>query len=57
MAAAHAPLVAKGLNDSHFDAVVENLAATLSELGVPNEKIAEVAAIAASVRNPILGRG
>ncbi len=57
MATAHASLVARGLNDSHFDAVVENLSATLSELGVPNEKIGEVAAIAASVRDPILGRG
>jgi hemoglobin len=57
MATAHAALVEKGLNDSHFDAVVENLAATLSELGVPAEKINEVAAIAASVRGPVLGRG
>src|SRR5436305_11635299 len=30
----HAHLVARGLNDSHVDAVVENLAATLKELGV-----------------------
>ena len=52
----HAHLVAKGLNDSHFDAVMENLGATLTELGVPNEMIAEAAAIAESTRNDVLGR-
>lgn len=56
MRAAHAHLVLKGLNDSHFDAVVENLGATLADLGVPSEKIAEVAAVAESVRNDVLGR-
>lgn len=56
MRAAHANLVLKGLNDSHFDAVVENLGATLADLGVPSEKIAEVAAVAESVRNDVLGR-
>ena len=43
----HAHLVAKGLNDAHFDAVVENLAATLQELNVPEAYIAEVAALRA----------
>ncbi len=52
----HAKLVERGLNDSHFDAVVENLAATLTELGVPSSDIAEVAAIAESVRDDVLGR-
>lgn len=52
----HAHLVAKGLNDSHFDAVVENLAATLTELGVSAVKIQEVAAIAETTRNDILGK-
>ena len=56
MRRAHARLVANGLNDSHFDAVVENLAATLSELGVGAAAIAEVAAIAESVRDDVLGR-
>ena len=33
----HAHLVERGLNDSHFDAVVELVGATLSDLGVaPN---------------------
>jgi hemoglobin len=52
----HAHLVAKGLNDSHFDAVMENLAATMRELKVPEELIAEAAAIAESTRNDVLGR-
>lgn len=52
----HAHLVAQGLNDTHFDAVVENLAATLRELKVSEELIAEVAAIAESTRNNVLGR-
>lgn len=57
MAAAHRKLVEeKGLDDSHFDAVVEDLGATLVELGVPNELIAEAAGIAESVRDAVLGR-
>jgi hemoglobin len=56
MRAAHAHLVARGLNDSHFNAVVENLASTLQELNVPNELIAEVAAIAESTRSDVLNR-
>lgn len=52
----HAHLVAKGLNDSHFDAVVEDLGATLKELNVPANLIAQVAAIAESTRNDVLGR-
>lgn len=56
MRRAHARLVAAGLDDSHFDAVVENLAATLRELGVADAQIAEVAKIAESVRGEVLGR-
>jgi len=52
----HAHLVARGLNDSHFDAVMENLGATLTELGVPAAEIGEAAAIAESVREQVLGR-
>jgi hemoglobin len=48
--------VKRGLNDSHFDAVMENLGATLKELNVPDELIAEAAAIAESTRNDVLGR-
>lgn len=57
MRAAHAHLVAKlGLNDIHFDAVVELLGATLRELGVKENLIGQVAAIAESTRNDVLGR-
>jgi len=56
MRTAHAHLVARGLNDSHFDAVLENLRLTLEELKVPQPLIAEVAAIAESTRNDVLGR-
>ncbi|MGD8591597.1 MAG: group 1 truncated hemoglobin [Gammaproteobacteria bacterium] len=52
----HAHLVARGLNDSHFDAVMEHLGATLKELNVPDELIAKAAAIAESTRNDVLGR-
>ena len=56
MRAAHANLVVNGLNDSHFDAVMEHLGATLTELGVPAELIGQAAAIAESTRNDVLGR-
>lgn len=52
----HAHLVAKGLNDSHFDAVMENLGATLKELNVPPHLIAQAAAIAESTRKDVLGK-
>jgi hemoglobin len=52
----HAHLVQQGLNDSHFDAVMENLGATLTELGVPAELIGEAATIAESVRGDVLGK-
>jgi hemoglobin len=52
----HAHLVAKGLNDSHFDAVVENLVATLKDLGVKDEMIGEVGALLGPTRNDVLGR-
>jgi hemoglobin len=57
MREAHAPLVEKlDLNDSHFDAVMENLGAALVELNVPPELIAEAAGIAESVRNDVLNK-
>ncbi len=51
---AHKHLVARGLDENHFDAVVENLANTLGELGVAAEDIAEVGEIAGSVRGDVL---
>jgi hemoglobin len=56
MRTAHARLVQAGLNDSHFDAVMEHLGATMQELNVPGNLIAEAAAIAESTRNDVLGR-
>ncbi len=56
MRTAHAKFVKMGLDDSHFDAVVENLAATLQELNVPEALIAQVAAVAETTRNDVLGR-
>lgn len=56
MRTGHAHLVKMGLNDSHVDAVIEDLAETLRELGVNDERIAQVAAIANSVRDDVLNR-
>ncbi len=53
---AHARFVTMGLDDSHFDAVMEHLGATLQELNVPANLISEAAAIAESVRNDVLGK-
>ncbi len=53
MRSAHAHL---GLEEGHFNAVVELLAETLTELGVSHLDIAEVAAIAASVKDDVLNR-
>lgn len=52
----HRHLVKNGLNDSHVDAIIELLGATLTELGVGNDDIQEVAAIANSVRSDVLNR-
>jgi hemoglobin len=55
MRAAHQHLVDKlGLNETPSNAVVENLAATLSGLGVSDALIGEVAAVAATVKNDVL---
>ena len=57
MRKAHEHLVKeKGLNDSHFDAVAENLQATLEELNVPANLISEAMTIAASTRDDVLNR-
>ncbi len=52
----HAHLVAKGLNDDHFNAVAGHLQSTLEELGVAADLVAEVMAIAESTRNDVLGK-
>ncbi|VAW99711.1 Cyanoglobin; Hemoglobin-like protein HbN [hydrothermal vent metagenome] len=55
MREAHAPLVAKGLNESHFNAVAGHLQATLEELEVPKKLIQEVMTIASSTHDDVLG--
>jgi hemoglobin len=54
MRKAHAKL--PGLNDSHFNAVAENLQATLTELNVKKELVDKVMAIAESTRADVLNR-
>ncbi|MEB3212690.1 MAG: group 1 truncated hemoglobin [Leptolyngbyaceae bacterium] len=59
MSAAHKHLVEKmGLNDEHFDAILENLVATLKELNLAQDLIDQVMAIAGDRghRNAILNR-
>ena len=46
----------KGLNESHFDAVIEDFGTTLMELKVPGDLIGEAARIALSVKNDVLNR-
>lgn len=56
---AHQELVAEmGLADSHFDAIAEDLVATLVEMGVPQALIDEVVQIVGSAthRNDVLNR-
>lgn len=52
----HARMVKMGLGDSHFDAVMEHLGATMQELNVPVELIQEATALVESVRDEVLGR-
>ncbi|CAK8711747.1 MAG: group 1 truncated hemoglobin [Candidatus Electrothrix sp. LOE1_4_5] len=54
--AAHAHLVEKGLNDTHFDIILEHLGSTLQELGVSDALIEEAASVANSVRDDILNK-
>lgn len=53
MRAAHAKM---SLSEADFDAVMENLGATLKELGVPDELIGEAAGIAMSVKDDVLNK-
>ncbi len=48
--------ISLGLGEEHFNAVVENLAQTMRELGVSESDIGEVGKIAGSVKNEILNR-
>jgi len=52
----HAKLVKLGLSDEHFDAVLEHLGATLTQLGVSADLTAQVLALAETTRNDVLGK-
>ena len=52
----HAHLLKMGLNDSHVDAIIELLGQTLKELGVADNLIQQVAALAESTRADVLGK-
>lgn len=56
MRTGHAHLVKQGLNDTHFDAIIELLGGTLKELGVADNLISQVAAIAETTRADVLNR-
>lgn len=56
MREAHAHLRERGLADGHVDVVIEHLGGTLATLGAKPADIAEVAALAESVRGDVLGR-
>ena len=53
---AHAHLVRHGLNESHFNAIVGHLVATLQELGVADELVQAVGKIAEGTRSDVLGQ-
>lgn len=53
---AHAKLVARGLSETHFTAVVGHLESTLRELGVAPELIREALKIVGSVKADVLGQ-
>ena len=53
---AHSHLVARGLNDKHFNAVAGHLQSTLEELSVPATLVEEIMAIVDSTRNDVLNR-
>lgn len=56
MRAAHKPLVERGLNDTHFDAIKELLTSTLTEMGVAEDLVQQVAAVVESTRDDVLNR-
>ncbi|MEL6254459.1 MAG: group 1 truncated hemoglobin [Bacteroidota bacterium] len=56
MREAHAHLVKYGLNDKHFDAVMNHLLSTLREMKVGEGLIKEVERIAGGSRKDVLGK-
>ncbi|MFN3232204.1 MAG: group I truncated hemoglobin [Alphaproteobacteria bacterium] len=57
MRKAHLKLVAEdGLNDGHFDAIAENLQATLVDFGVPEDLQAQIMTGVGGLRDAVLDR-
>ena len=56
MRRSHAKLVGMGLNDRHFDIVLDHLRDTLRDLESPEPLIQQVIAICESTREDVLGR-
>lgn len=54
--AAHAPLVARGLSDVHFDALKAHFLSVCFELGMRRSLIDECLDFIESTRDPVLGR-
>ena len=53
---AHQPLVENGLNDKHFQAVMEHLGTTMNELSVPEPLIKEACSKILSYRDEVLNK-
>jgi hemoglobin len=53
---AHAKLVARGLDDSHFDSVQIHLRTTLDEIGIDGATVSEIAGIIEATRRDVLGK-
>ncbi len=52
----HKGLLERGLNDSHFDAMMEHINATLDELNVPADLLSETMAAAEGLRTDVLSK-
>lgn len=53
---AHQPLVDRGLNDQHFNAVKMHMSAAMKELGVPHILIEQTMAVVETTRDDVLCR-
>lgn len=54
--AAHAHLVDQGLNETHFDAVIEHLVSTLKVLDIPDDLVEKASEIAKKTKDNVLGK-
>lgn len=56
LAVAHAPLLLRGLDDTHFDAIVRLLGESLFELEVDQTMVDEVLGVVEATREAVMGR-